>query len=318
MNCLHNTLFLTVTKVCLFVCVCGCETGCRSSSSTDTENPDNDASPKTSAQPDSSSKPFVKAERDGGSDERQALTPEEQTAFLAKRTPGSMMGTFSGYCSLLYAALDVAIHTDSREVSQTSLNSPFPEFYKPTWKELFDSVARQTRSSWKYDPKRDYWVFTKPPMPLPFEVKLAKGWKSEDRGRYVFHAPPSAPVGMDIYLMGTYSVSEEGEDLFGKVREDIAVRFAKGFKKEVSAEEMLKVKVGGSHALHFKTSAPQTGIIWRQWIVVDSGMAFAIVSAIKPEREKEILPDVTAMLKSFTLKTEEKKKANKTDAGGGK
>jgi len=94
--------------------------------------------------------------------EGEALTPGEQASFLAKRTSGGMIGTFNGYCSLLYAVHEVAIHTASKEVNQTSLTSPFPDFYKPTWREIFDSVARQTKSSWKHDPKRDYWVFAKP------------------------------------------------------------------------------------------------------------------------------------------------------------
>ena len=36
------------------------------------------------------------------------------------------------------------------------------------------------------------------------------------------------------------------------------------------------------------------------------------------KNEKNILPDVEKMLKSFTLKTKEEKKASKTDAGDGK
>ena len=243
--------------------------------------------------------------------ERKSLSPEQQTDFLAKRTSGVMVGTFDGYCSMLYAVQDVAIHTDSEQINKTSLNSPFPRFYKPTRKELFDSISRQTQSSWEYDSKRDYWVFTKPPIPVPFKIKLAKGWKSEDRGSYVFYGPPSAPVGMDIYMMGTYSFSDKEKDNFSKIQEDIALRFASNFKKDVAVKEMSTVRVGKYDSLHFEISVPQTGIIWRQWILVESGMAFAIVSAIRPEHEKKILPDVEKMLKSFTVKSEKNKKGNK-------
>ena len=207
------------------------------------------------------------------------------------------------YCSRLYAFHDVAIHTDSKKINQTQLNCPFPESYKPTWHEKFDSIARQTKSSWEYDPKRDYWVFTPSPMPVPFDITLEKGWTKEDRGLYVSYRPPSAPVGMDIYMMGTYSFSEEEKDSFVKVKEDIALLFAKSFQKDITAKEMSAAKVGQYDALHFKISAPQTGIVWRQWIMVESGKAIAIVSAIKPEDEKKILPDVEKMLKSFVLKT---------------
>jgi hypothetical protein len=46
-------------------------------------------------------------------------------------------------------------------------------------------------------------------------------------------------------------------------------------------------------------------------------MAFAIVSAIKPKYEKQVLPDVETMLKSFALRTEQEREANKPDTGDG-
>ena len=212
------------------------------------------------------------------------------------------MGNLDSYCSLLYAVYDVAIHTESESVSKTTLSSPFPEFYRPTWREVFDTVARQTKSFWTYDATRDYWVFAAPQQPLPFEIQIAKGWKAHDEGFYVGYQPVIVPVGLDIYMLGHYSATNTNEagDLFSRVREDIALRFAKRFKKDVSSKEMTEVSIGGLQALHFKVAA-QSGIIWRQWIVVDSGSAFAIVSAIKPEHEKEIYPDVEKMVESFKL-----------------
>ena len=46
-------------------------------------------------------------------------------------------------------------------------------------------------------------------------------------------------------------------------------------------------------------------------MIVDSGEAFCLVSAIKPEQEKEILPDVEAMVKSFKIAKAPLKKADK-------
>lgn len=247
----------------------------------------------------------------------EALTPEQQSAFLAERTSGGMMGTFDSYCSFLFAINDVAIHTESNEINQTRLNSPFPESYQPTWKEVFDCIARQTKSSWKYDPKRNYWVFAAPPMPVPFEVKLAKGWTREDRGMYVFHKPESAPVGMDIYMLGTYSFPENKKASFAEIREKIALHMAGSFKKDVTLKDMSEVKAGKYDALYFKMSVPQSGITWRQWVLVESGQAFAIVSAIKPDHEQQIIPDVEAMVKSFTLKSADKK-TTKPNTGDGK
>jgi len=236
--------------------------------------------------------------------QRKHLSNEEQTALLAQRTSSGMMfGSFGGYASLLYAAMDVCIHAGSEEIAKTPLQSPFPEFYKPTWAELFDSIARQTRSSWSYDPKTDFWTFGRPGQPLPFTIEMARDWKADDRGSYVCYQPKVAPVGMDIYVMGNYSASNEGERqaLFNKVRDDIALRFAKTFKKEMTTDGMTKTKVSNSEALYFTLAVPETGIIWRQWVIVESGKAFCIVSAIKPEQEKDILPDVEAMVKSFRI-----------------
>jgi hypothetical protein len=251
-----------------------------------------------------------------GATKRKSLSKEQQTAFLAKRTPsGSMLGSFDGYCSLLYATLDVCIHTESDEIDQTSLSSPFPDFYKPTWAELFDAIARQTKSSWSYDPKTDFWVFSKPSQPLPFTIAMAKDWKVDDRGSYVSYQPKIAPVGLDVYMMGAYSADKENERqaLYGKVRDALALQFAKMFKKDVTVDAMTKTKVGTCDALYFTIAAPQTGIVWRQWVIVDSGQAFCIVSAIKPEQQKEILPDVEAMVKSFKIGQPPVKKSEKPD-----
>jgi hypothetical protein len=234
--------------------------------------------------------------------EAKALTPAEQDAFLAKRTKPGIIGTFDSYCSLLYAVSEVAIHTESDEVNKTSLSSPFPDFYEPTWRELFETIARQTKSSWKYDRERNFWVFGNPPQAQTYTLTLAEGWKAHDEGFYVGYRPKTAPVGMDVYLMGRYSAPApaEASELFKKVREATAIEFAKHFKEDVTVKDMQEVPVGELKALHFQAKAP-TGIVWRQWVVVESGLAFAIVSAIKPEDEKDILPDVRKMVESFKI-----------------
>jgi hypothetical protein len=125
---------------------------------------------------------------------------------------------------------------------------------------------------------------------------------------------------MDIYMMGTYSASKEkeGKTLFNKVRDDIALRFARMFKKDVTADAMTKTKVGDYEALYFMIAAPGTGIVWRQWAIVNSGKAFCIVSAIKPEQEKDILPDVEAMVKSFKIAKPPATKPDKPQASKSK
>jgi hypothetical protein len=219
-----------------------------------------------------------------------------------------MKASFDSFCSYLYAGPDVVIHTASKEINQTRLRSPFPEFYSPTWKELFDAIARQTMSSWKYDSKRDYWTFNKPPLPLPFTMKKAEKWKAHDRGMYVSYQPSIAPVGLDVYMMGAYSIdkaSGEGK-LFADVGDAIALLFAQSFKEDVTPKEMTKVKVGSYEALHFKSDG---SVIWRQWAIVKDGKAFIIVSAIKPEHEAALFPDVEKMLATFKILKSSNKEA---------
>lgn len=231
---------------------------------------------------------------------RKALTSEKQQTFLRSRTGGGIMGSFDSYCSLLYAVHDVCIHTKEDTVDHTSLQSPFPEFYQPTWRELFDSIARQTKSAWTYDPARDFWVFDTPPKALPYQITIQEGWKAHDEGLYIGYQPKIVPVGMDIYVMGSYTAAEKKDEapLHNKVREALAVMFAKTFKADVTARDMSETPIGGCKALFFDITA-KSGVNWRQWALVDGGQAFVIVSAIKPEHEKELLPDVKKMVASF-------------------
>jgi hypothetical protein len=240
----------------------------------------------------------------GQSETRTALTSEQQKELLSQRLPtGIIMGTFGSYGSLLFALPDhVAIHTDDREIGDIELHSPFPDFYKPTWKELFDTIALQTESGWKYDPQRNYWVFCKGANPKPFTITLVDKWSATDSGTYVSYKPTTYPVGMDIHYFGTYSADDLKQEaaLREKIRNSWATRFASRFKTDVSIADMQKMNVDGTEALYFQTPAPRNGVIWRQWALVKNGKAFLIVSTLRPE-DKQLISDVEAMVKSFRV-----------------
>lgn len=234
---------------------------------------------------------------------RPALTETQQKAFLLERLPsGAVTGNFGSFGSFLFAVEDVAIHTDDKEIGATVLHSPFPDFYKPTWKELLDAIALQTQSSWKYDSTRDYWVFAKPNATKPYAVTLADKWTATDQGIYVGYKPPTYPVGMDIYYYGVYSTDTPKEQaaLWEKIRNSWAIGFASNFKRDVSVSEMQKVKVADVEALYFQANAPRNNVIWRQWAFVKDGHAFVIVSSLLPG-DKQLLTNVEAMVKSFRV-----------------
>jgi hypothetical protein len=237
------------------------------------------------------------------SQKRSALKPEEQKKFLARRLPsGAITGTFGAYGSFLFAALDIAIHTNDKEIGNTELHSPFPGFYKPTIKELLNAIALQTKSSWTYDSQTDYWTFAKPAAAKPFSLTLADRWTGDDRAFYVSYRPPSYPVGMDIYYYGTYSSDDPSQQsaVWERVRNSWAIGFASHLKRDITISEMQRVSIDGADALYFHAPAPRPGVVWRQWALVKNGHAFVIVSSL-PTDDKNLLTDVESMVKSFRL-----------------
>jgi hypothetical protein len=234
---------------------------------------------------------------------RPPLTNEQQSKFLVRRLPsGAITGTFGAFGSFLYAALDIAIHTNDKEIGDTELHSPFPEFYKPTIREMLDAIALQTKSSWSYDSQDDYWVFAKPAIPKPLSVTLADKWITNDRGIYISYKPPTYPVGMDIYYYGTYSSDDPSQQtgLWERVRNSWAIGFASRLKRDVTVVEMRKVTVDGVEALYFQIPTPRPGVVWRQWALVKNGRAFVIVSTL-PADDQQLLSAVESMVKSFRV-----------------
>ncbi|MEW6363530.1 MAG: hypothetical protein AB1714_02705 [Acidobacteriota bacterium] len=228
------------------------------------------------------------------------LTPEQQRVFLASRAPsGSMTGSFSSFASLLYAMQEVVIHSSDSRINATVLASFFPDFYKPTWREYLDDIARQSKCSYSHDAQTGYWVFSEPENSLPYSVDLAEGWTCHDEGRYVGYAPRGAPVGMDLYMLGEYSASPSEEAaLYRRVRDALAITFASNFKQDVGITEMQEVLVDGAEALYFEAPAPRPGTLWRQWVFVKNGRAFAIVSAAAQDDAK-VRSEIDGMIKSF-------------------
>ena len=229
---------------------------------------------------------------------------EKQKTFLASRLrSGSMMGSFKGFISLLYATGQATVSCDDKSALATDLRTPFHDFYKPTWSEFFDAIARQTNTSWHYRDEKWGWMFSKPAMPLPYTIKMARGWTRQVKGQEVNYYPPDVPVGMDVYIMGRYSAGtkEESDALFAKVRGALAMQFARLINKKAALKDMKTVKVDGVDALTYETPTPRPGTTWRQWAFVKHGRAFIIVSAIDKANERKILPQVEGMVKSFRV-----------------
>jgi hypothetical protein len=234
---------------------------------------------------------------------RKALSAEQQKALLnSRKAPGhSIRGTFDSFCSNLYAFRDVCIHTHSSKVNATELQGVFAEFYHPTFREVFELIARQTDSTMHYDPGTDYWTFDPPAMPPAYSLKAAPGWTVRAHGMETNYIPPGLPCGMDVFTAGCYSSDnpKEASAVYAQARERTAMVFASGMVPKVKPADMKHTTVDGTDALYFECPTPRPGATWRQWAFVKNGQAFLIVSSLDNKKEAQFLPDVKGMVASF-------------------
>ena len=259
----------------------------------------------------------------------QPLTDAEQDQLLHTRLSGGMGNTFGQFANMflvssrLQLGTGVGLMTSSQEIAKMQLQSPFPESYEPTLRELMDAIALQTFSSWKYDPSDKYFQsdvphkspvtglamfeFTKTKREKPYAVTLAEKWTTVDHGNWVMHVPPTFPVGMDIYEMGTYSDSDDAKtkELYEKIRGDVALEWAQRVNDKAKREDLKPAKVGEYDALYYESLIPSQldkDIRWRHWVFMVDNQCYFIVSTILPEFEAKIYPDVEKMLASFRMK----------------
>ena len=241
--------------------------------------------------------PVLMAAQDSGS---KPLSTDQREKQLSTRVSPGLLGnsTFDSFASAAYALHYVVLTCKDEKVIRERLSNPFPEFYKPTWREILETLARQLRTTWSYSEKEACWLFAKPALPRPFKIDLAKGWKEEDCGFFISFQPPDAEVGMDVFYLGTYSFEKDSEKELLKARDHWALQFLKEINPKARIDDMKKVSIDGGEALHFETGAPREGVMWRQWVFARNGGVYGIVSALDKDR-KALLKDVQGMVASF-------------------
>lgn len=283
----------------------------------------------SSGQEKKSTPPATSSSAKPAKTEIKPLNAEQQKKLLATRLKGGMESSFGQFANMflvlsrIQLGQGIALMTSDREISQTELQSPFPDFYQPTLAEFLDAIALQTHSQWKYDPSDKYFKsevkhdtpveglaifeFTKTERKKPFDVTLAKGWKRLDKGNWLMLVPPTFPVGLDIYEMGTYSTDDKAKqaDLLKKVQREVSLEWARRVSKDAAPEKLKTTKVGLYDALFFEAMIPSQlnkEIRWRQWVFMVDSKCYFVVSTILPELEEQIFPDVEKMLASFKVK----------------
>jgi len=237
---------------------------------------------------------------------KNRFSRSELDAFLLTRIPGQFLGDFNSYTSLLYAVHHVPIWNDDMSIERVQLESWYPPVYKPTIREALDCLARQVKCSWTYNFDTGYFVFEKGPMPYPHSLHLQPSWTTRDQGSCIVYLPPTAPVGMDVYILGRVTAAEKGreESLQLIVRDSVARKMARNFKQDLSDSDFSDVQVDGVNASYFEVLLPQPNrspIRWRQWSLVKRSWSILIVSAISSENEATIFPDVKQMIASFDV-----------------
>jgi len=265
----------------------------------------------------------------------KVLGAAELEQMLQHRLNGSLGHEFKQFANMFFVRsnLDigrcVGLSTHDGDIASTELQPVFPDFYKPTLRELLDAIALQTSSAWSYR-KQDQFIlsevdekkpaaeqkpdsnvivfhFQKARRAKPYQVILAKGWKSEDRGHWTACIPSTASVGMDIYEAGTYSAKDKAAEpeLFERVRQAVALDWAQRVKPDAKAADLKPAKVGTFDALFFESmiDARDGGKVrWRHWVFMAGNECYFIVSTIFPDHEDTLFPDVEGMLKTFQIK----------------
>jgi hypothetical protein len=224
--------------------------------------------------------------------------------FAATKFNGMALdGSFSSFVSGSYAISNVWIYADKDDqaINRSRISFTYPDFYQPTWGEIFDMAARQMRCSWSWNPQNRQFKFERSKTDPAFGVTLADGWRREDRGAYVWHAPKDQDFGMDIYDYGHFTIAKDDAELATKIRTYYAVKSVANWPDAPTEKQMSLVKVGDNDALYLKTDTPRPGGVWRQWSLFVDGNAYLIVSALPKDRENDLVPAIEKMVATFTV-----------------
>lgn len=108
--------------------------------------------------------------------------PDEFLQSMAPRFP--TWGTFGELVGNLKGAGLANIELKSSKAGKQKFESSPGSDTKLKYCEYFEALARYTGTNCRYAEKEKTWIFDEPEMPLPFTIKLAPGWRMENRGQY--------------------------------------------------------------------------------------------------------------------------------------
>ncbi len=238
------------------------------------------------------------------------LTKKQQVALLDTRVHPLITNNFNATCSLMFSFESVAIHTHSKGLSELPVFSPFPEGYKPTWRECFDTVARQVTCTWAYDPELTYWVFTpeeKEEAKLPFDWTMPDGWTTERVGNVQRLRSENKHALVQVHMLGSYSTDEDKPKkrraFFASIRDQHATRIYQAMDEDYDVESDELVDLAGLDARYGEMLPNAEGYLLRQWTFMAEGYCWVISSTTTPQFDKVLSKEVEELLSGFEVTT---------------
>ncbi len=260
----------------------------------------------------------------------KVLSAKEQEALLEERLSGDTVGAFGPFCNMFFvrSKIDtskaIGLMCKIPGAESVDLEPAFASNYKPTLRELLDTLAAQLKARWVYADRSQVMDSTMPPDGksitdiaifdfVPAESKFdcemtpIDGWKVSPQSNFVMYVPPIAPMAMDMHVLGKVSASDPTKQakLIADTPRDFALDQFRRFKPQAKAEDLKKTKVGSYDAYFFETALPPSGeekVHWRQWHFMVGNQLYYVISTIIPSQEKQLYPAVEQMIKTFREK----------------
>ena len=267
------------------------------------------------------------------------LTSDQLRSLLAERLNGSMGLTFAQFANMflvkshLSLSKGIALSTPDNTVADAGLMPVFPETYKPTFREFLDAIALQTHTEWRYvvesqtlqsnsnNPVEGVacFEFTPGANRLNFSIKVPTGWAIRDGGNRLMCSPPTFPVGIDFYEVGTYSLGTSIPTTMERIVDDVALEWAKRANAKATMSDMAPARVGKFNARYFQARvASRMGgeLNWKQWVFSVGNRCYFVISTLDDNNSRSLSSAIDGILQSFEIKDSPNQSLLPTPANG--
>ncbi|HEY9712688.1 MAG TPA: hypothetical protein V6C72_04420 [Chroococcales cyanobacterium] len=225
--------------------------------------------------------------------------PTSEEALKQRAKSSTITGVYHEFIRTMYQRGEPFPTTGYVTVSMAKLTDVYPSEYLPTVGEIFETMARQTKSHIKHDRHLfSQWAAEPPEMPLPYTVTVPAQWKVDDRGGKVSYIPPAgqSAEALEIEMVGRYSGLDAEQEK--RIRDALAVKQFSDQSRQAAPKRMTETKVDGCDALYSETDAGAHHKV-RQWTFLDRGQGFVIKSRLPDSEKKTTLKLVKEVVASF-------------------